>query len=135
MAIIIYVMPILTNQLAKYQHYCPYFFKLYQFIFSPESEQNFNAFRSKRDTSLSNLGGLQKINPWSQPTFWDYFPPTISCPFPLSRLGSVGEGGKFICGLTQISKKSQPPCLLYSFGVGGDSSFESDILERTPCSV
>jgi hypothetical protein len=60
----------------------------------------------------------------------------MSCPFVISRLGNLGDGGKYVCGLEEISKKSvTSQCIVYSFGVGGDASFEKEILERTNCSV
>jgi len=62
-------------------------------------------------------------------TMWDFFIPAFSCPFPVSRTGQLGDGGKFVCGLDRIIKR--PNCIIYSLGVEGDSSFEAAILHRS----
>lgn len=102
-----------------------------KFYFS-ESEETFQTFLHKRNKVIAGRD-LEKIDPWANPTFWNYFPPTMSCPFPSTRVGYLGDGGKWICGLGQIARK--PNCLIYSFGVGEDSSFEDELLSTTNCSV
>lgn len=62
-------------------------------------------------------------------TMWDFFIPAFSCPFPVTRTGQLGDGGKFVCGLDRVIKR--PNCLIYSLGVEGDSSFEAEILRRS----
>ena len=62
-------------------------------------------------------------------TMWDFFIPAFSCPFPVTRAGQLGDGGKFVCGLDRVIKR--PNCLIYSLGVEGDSSFEGEILRRS----
>lgn len=62
-------------------------------------------------------------------TMWDFFIPAFSCPFPVTRTGQLGDGGKFVCGLDRIIKR--PNCIVYSLGVEGDSSFEAAILRRS----
>lgn len=62
-------------------------------------------------------------------TMWDFFIPAFSCPFPVTRTGQLGDGGKFVCGLDRVIKR--PNCLIYSLGVEGDSSFEAEILHRS----
>jgi hypothetical protein len=62
-------------------------------------------------------------------TMWDFFIPAFTCPFPVTRTGQLGDGGKFVCGLDRIIKR--PNCIIYSLGVEGDSSFESEVLRRS----
>lgn len=62
-------------------------------------------------------------------TMWDFFVPAFSCPFPVTRAGQLGDGGKFVCGLDRVIKR--PNCIIYSLGVEGDSSFEAAILHRS----
>ena len=62
-------------------------------------------------------------------TMWDFFIPAFSCPFPVTRTGQLGDGGKFVCGLDKVIKR--PDCIIYSLGVEGDSSFEAEILHRS----
>lgn len=59
----------------------------------------------------------------------DFFPPVYDCPYELERIGAIGDGGKWVCGLSQIANK--PDCVIYSFGLDWDSSFEAELLDRT----
>ena len=43
----------------------------------------------------------------------------------------VGDNGKWVCGLRTLLKRS--PCIVYSFGCNGETSFEQDILRATKC--
>lgn len=60
---------------------------------------------------------------------WDWFPPAWNCPHEVTRVGHIGEGGKWLCGMDRIM--SRDSCVVYSFGVGGDSSFEAAFLNRS----
>jgi len=67
-------------------------------------------------------------------TLWDFFLPSFRCPHRLERIGIMGDGGKWVCGLERIAPKKQ--CVIYSFGVNGESSFEADIMKTAPgCEV
>ncbi|CUA72614.1 hypothetical protein RSOLAG22IIIB_10182 [Rhizoctonia solani] len=66
-------------------------------------------------------------------TLWDFFPPSFDCPYETTRLGTMGDGGKWICGLSRLMEK--PDCVVYSAGISTDSSFEADILRKTQCQV
>ncbi|KIY67323.1 hypothetical protein CYLTODRAFT_422660 [Cylindrobasidium torrendii FP15055 ss-10] len=68
-------------------------------------------------------------NPWPAYTVWDFFPPSFNCPHELERIGSLGDGGKWVCGLSRIQEK--PDCLIYSMGINYESSFEAEILDNT----
>lgn len=79
------------------------------------------------------------INPWNI-YFWDAFIPTLTCPHFLERIGAPAGGGKWVCGFevfenSGIASLAGSPCVLFSFGVGPDSSFEAEFLTRTSCSV
>jgi len=72
--------------------------------------------------------------------FWKSHKPSYTCPGSLlSRVGKEkGDGGKWMCGLETFGKlthQDQYPCVFYSFGISKDSSFESEVLQRTTCSV
>jgi len=43
------------------------------------------------------------------------------------------DGGKYVCGFSEIKKLSK--CLVYSFGIENEVSFEEMILEETNCTV
>ncbi|TCD68574.1 hypothetical protein EIP91_010499 [Steccherinum ochraceum] len=68
-------------------------------------------------------------DPWPPYTVWDFFPPAFNCPHERERVGQLGDGGKWVCGLHRVEDK--PDCVIYSFGINGESSFEAEILERT----
>ncbi len=71
---------------------------------------------------------------------WDFARPSFFCPHELERVGSLGDGGKVVCGMSRYERESPGPSLaangapeliVYSFGISGDSSFEAALLERT----
>ncbi|EKM48925.1 uncharacterized protein PHACADRAFT_265979 [Phanerochaete carnosa HHB-10118-sp] len=68
-------------------------------------------------------------NPWPAYTVWDFFPPAFNCPHELERIGSLGDGGKWTCGISRIAQK--PDCVIYSFGMDWDSAWEAAVLDNT----
>ncbi|KAH9176372.1 hypothetical protein EDB89DRAFT_1940728, partial [Lactarius sanguifluus] len=46
-------------------------------------------------------------------------------PHRVQRVGTLGNGEKCVCGLGQEDK-----CMIYSFSINGESSFESTLLKR-----
>jgi len=63
-------------------------------------------------------------------TLWDFFIPSFQCPYRVERIGTLGDGGKWVCGADRVAK--QDKCVIYSFGINGESSFESALLKRAP---
>eukprot|EP01119_Soliformovum_irregulare_P016642 TRINITY_DN4856_c0_g1_i2.p1 TRINITY_DN4856_c0_g1~~TRINITY_DN4856_c0_g1_i2.p1 ORF type:complete len:314 (-),score=69.45 TRINITY_DN4856_c0_g1_i2:766-1599(-) len=68
---------------------------------------------------------------------WSKFPlpfylhePTWNCPFS-ERIGRLGDGGKWICGLRLL----KDPCIIYSFGSEGETSFESEASYLSGCEI
>ena len=59
----------------------------------------------------------------------DFFPAAFNCPHEVERLGALGDGGKWVCGLSRVAQK--PDCVVYSFGINLESSFEAEILDGT----
>jgi len=45
----------------------------------------------------------------------DFFIPTFRCPHRFERIGAIGDGGKWVCGLERVAKQSK--CVIYSFGL------------------
>jgi hypothetical protein len=69
-------------------------------------------------------------------TAWDLTPPAYGCPHDMERIGRLGDGGKWVCGISKLSESSKDkPCVIYSIGVGTDSSYEDEMLRRTRCEV
>jgi hypothetical protein len=76
-------------------------------------------------------------------TLWDFFPPTYTCPHDIQRVGRLGDGGKWVCGMSlfearpaaavsQHSTSANPNTIIYSFGVNDESTFEAEMLARIP---
>ncbi|KAH7888957.1 methyltransferase domain-containing protein [Phlebopus sp. FC_14] len=63
-------------------------------------------------------------------TLWDFFLPSYRCPHRVERIGIMGDGGKWVCGLECIVPKKK--CVIYSFGINGESSFEADLMKAAP---
>ncbi|KAF7299064.1 hypothetical protein MIND_00854700 [Mycena indigotica] len=68
-------------------------------------------------------------DPWPAYTVWDFFPAAYNCPHEITRLGALGDGGKWVCGISRVEEK--PDCIVYSFGINYESSFEAEILAHT----
>ncbi|KAJ7868905.1 methyltransferase domain-containing protein [Mycena leptocephala] len=67
-------------------------------------------------------------------TLWDLYGPAFSCPFPVYRVGTMGDGGKWVCGLERATHHRN--CVIYSMGVERQSSFEQEVLRQSPdCQV
>lgn len=63
----------------------------------------------------------------------DMFRPEYSCPT-LERVGTLSDGGKWVCGVTTLLM-NKVGCRVYSFGSGNETSFENEMVYRTPCNV
>ncbi|KAH3916393.1 hypothetical protein HBI56_044930 [Parastagonospora nodorum] len=110
------------------------------------SEQNWKGSVSRRMEYMSGMKNESLVlfpNPkdgtWKQRqlpyTAWDFFPPAYGCPFEMERVGSFGDGGKWICGISQYAAFKERPIVVYSFGVDEDSSFEAELVDRTSAHV
>ncbi|KAL2065662.1 hypothetical protein VTL71DRAFT_3332 [Oculimacula yallundae] len=77
-------------------------------------------------------------------TVWDFFPATYTCPHDIQRVGRLGDGGKWVCGMSLYESKpavsavshphepKKPATIIYSFGVNDESTFEAEMLSRIP---
>ncbi|KAK1996485.1 hypothetical protein LX36DRAFT_580241 [Colletotrichum falcatum] len=74
-----------------------------------------------------------KKHPYS---IWDFTPASFSCPHEMERIGRLGDGGKWVCGMSRyVNFPTNRECIIYSFGVRDESSFENEMLSRTKCRV
>ncbi|KAI0338247.1 hypothetical protein BDW22DRAFT_1363121 [Trametopsis cervina] len=62
---------------------------------------------------------------------WDFYIAGFNCPHRIQRVGNLGDGGKWMCGIERLATQ-RTPCNVYSFGVNEDSSFEAALLGRAP---
>lgn len=97
------------------------------------TERRYKAMLDARAKFINTLGGQYRIDAnaggetW---VLWDFFPPIFDCPHTVERIGHLGDGGKYICGMDIIAEKKSP--VIYSFGVNVDSSLERALLQRAP---
>merc|ERR1719215_607516 len=85
---------------------------------------------------------LDEGKAWESPTVWDVFAPTYGCLRPV-HVGGVGSQlwstelpleSKVVCNPQLL--RSASPCVIYSFGVGWDTTFEISMLRMAPhCKV
>jgi len=105
------------------------------------SEELWQRSVNKRKQFVVEQGGWNKMKMWSDKwhvqmwTLWDVFLPAFPCPWEVERVGRMGDGGKFTCGLPRIREKRGKKCVVYSFGVERESSWEAEILERSDCEI
>jgi len=96
------------------------------------SENRYKVVLDDRAKFIHSLGGASRIDAsgggyW---VLWDFFLPSFDCQHYVERIGRLGDGGKWVCGMDIIADKESP--VIYSFGVSDDSSFEAALLERAP---
>lgn len=66
-------------------------------------------------------GTTYKKHPYS---VWDFTPASYSCPHEMERVGRMGDGGKWVCGMSRfVDFPRDRECVIYSFGVRDESSF------------
>ncbi|KAG0263023.1 hypothetical protein BG011_009420 [Mortierella polycephala] len=101
------------------------------------SEQVYQINLQNRARSLRQYGyGTENWSPWNAwMPWWQYFQAAFSCPHEVQRVGSHGDGGKWVCGLRLHEEHKERPCVVYSLGVSTESSFEREIADRTNCQV
>ncbi|KAJ0164488.1 hypothetical protein CTA2_879 [Colletotrichum tanaceti] len=51
--------------------------------------------------------------------------PFYNCPWDVERIGRMGDGGKWVCGMSRYENyyPKDPGCIIYSLGVRDESSF------------
>ncbi|KAJ7279089.1 methyltransferase domain-containing protein [Mycena rebaudengoi] len=97
------------------------------------NELRYQAAVRARKKAIEDIGG-EDMPAFPAPfsafyTLWDFFIPAFSCPFSVYRVGTLGDGGKWVCGLERATH--QPNCIVYSMGVERQSSFEQEILRQS----
>ncbi|KAI0798218.1 methyltransferase domain-containing protein [Abortiporus biennis] len=101
------------------------------------AEQTYSKVLEKRKKLIKWFGPEEEqivmfppnADPWPAYTAWDFFPPAFNCPHEVERIGALGDGGKWICGLSRLADKKD--CVVYVFGIDFESSYEAEVLRRT----
>ncbi|KAG8745382.1 hypothetical protein FRC10_008241 [Ceratobasidium sp. 414] len=83
--------------------------------------------------NLQTYVGFPKVGTWAKYMLWDFFPASFNCPYETERIGVLGDGGKWVCGLSRLVNK--PSCVVYSAGISTESSFEAELVKRTKCEI
>lgn len=81
-------------------------------------------FKSKQEERLKSLQTAAKTNQLA--SLQMYIVPQVACPT-MVRVGKLGDGGKYVCNPWRVSED----CVIYSLGVSGEVSFETDLYETT----
>ncbi|KAH8092674.1 methyltransferase domain-containing protein [Cristinia sonorae] len=103
-----------------------------------EEEERYELMLRDRAAMINKYGPtperVEAFPPGMLYTLWDFYIPAFQCPHRVERLGTMGDGGKWVCGFKRVAK--QPECVIYSFGINGESSFEATLLTQGPtCQV
>ncbi|KAK7006155.1 Methyltranfer-dom domain-containing protein [Favolaschia claudopus] len=101
------------------------------------NERRYQSMVQERDKHIEKWGG--RDIPAFPPPFglyyvlWDFFVPAFTCPFPMYRVGTLADGGKWVCGLDRVLR-NRPKPIIYSlnYQTALYSSFEVDMLQRSP---
>ncbi|KAJ7737887.1 methyltransferase domain-containing protein [Mycena maculata] len=97
------------------------------------NERRYQAAVKERKEAIERIGGANMAAfpaPFSAfYTLWDLFGVAFSCPFPVYRVGTMGDGGKWVCGLERATHQTN--CIIYSMGVERQSSFEQEVLRQS----
>lgn len=114
------------------------------YISGYEQYQNLHIKSMLKEHNITDLNDFEPFSPYFSTTLWDLYPPQVNCP-DNERIGKVGDGGKWVCGLKHLiaakeknknlDKNTRTPCIIYSFGVSTDSSFEHDMVRLTDCEI
>lgn len=81
-------------------------------------------------------GDPDRLLPWDARNgmfLWDFFPPLYNCQL-RERLGRFGDGGKVVCNLYEMERLGSA-CIVLSFGIRDDITFELALANRTRCSI
>jgi len=95
-------------------------------------EQQKEHLQEYRDVAMGLQNAeMNRLNAWviQATVLWWMYENTYQCPVD-QRLGRNGDGGKWICNPDVFAAS---PCVLYSFGVKDDFSFEVESHERMGC--
>ncbi|GJJ75673.1 hypothetical protein EMPS_08031 [Entomortierella parvispora] len=90
-----------------------------------------------RNERLVGFRKGESFNAWDgwMPWWW-YFQAAFTCPHEIERIGSYSDGGKWVCGFSKLEEENEGrKCVVYSLGVFGDSSFETEVTARTNCEI
>ncbi|KAI0032696.1 methyltransferase domain-containing protein [Vararia minispora EC-137] len=120
--------------LGDHQRYFPAPGELRSWI--AEEEARYTAFLTDRRKLIEKIGpSIESFPTHGEPNLlWDLLIPTFQCPHSVRRIGDLGDGGKWVCGVEVLARQSR--CIVYSFGISTDSSFEADLMTRAPgCEV
>jgi len=74
-----------------------------------------------------DMAEMEKYPDWQYYILQQKWTPVWTCET-VRRLGSQGDGGKQICNLPYIAD----PCIVYSFGLLNETSFEKELKELAP---
>ena len=96
--------------------------------------------RERIDRRLRELSksSIRDVLPWdvihTEVNIWELYTPYWPC-FDLERVGRAGDGGKWVCGMSALEAAGPDECVIYSYGVRTETSFEIELSQRTRCQI
>ncbi|KFY30131.1 hypothetical protein V493_02114 [Pseudogymnoascus sp. VKM F-4281 (FW-2241)] len=115
--------------------------RLAEKIWSKTVEQRHNLLSEWRYPEIMPLfpASSPKKYPASPYSIWDFVPASWTCPYEMERIGRMGDGGKWVCGITSQATASQPSWynskLLPTHANGAFLRSEDETIERTHCEI
>ena len=96
-------------------------------------------WHARRDARLREMGfaSVADVPRWNfqlETYLWDWWPPYWPC-LDRERVGRAGDGGKWMCGLEALAARDDDACVVYSYGVRDQASWEAELADRTRCTV
>ncbi|KAH8996504.1 hypothetical protein EDB86DRAFT_3077104 [Lactarius hatsudake] len=98
----------------------------FQSFFSVQQATTPSPLRFARRTA--NPVGLGTPPPAGDTQYVRGLRPILPVPAPYRANQLIGDGGKWVCGMERVA--GQEECVVYSFRINGESSFEAALLER-----
>ncbi|KAG8761228.1 hypothetical protein FRC12_009439 [Ceratobasidium sp. 428] len=95
--------------------------------------QSRHALIRKYGPTPERLQTFPNVGSFAKYMLWDFYPASFNCPHETERVGVLGDGGKWVCGLSKLVNK--PDCVVYSAGISTESSFEAELVKRTKCEI
>ena len=92
------------------------------------------SFRNRLRLSEQAMQSMVENRVTSPNQFWYAIEPTWSC-VNERRIGTHGDGGKYICDIISLQSPEKEPCIIYSFGSAGQDDFERALAEITDCQI
>lgn len=73
----------------------------------PQFSTTYTKTRSKRKALTTPSSYSDSTKDHKMYVVWDFFNPSYTCPWDMERIGQLGDGGKWVCGLSKYIEFSE----------------------------